>query len=74
MTIREKVGEFSAAERGYHYYCKTRLQEKTLECFHDFGPREISSVNKFLLDRGAMIFAKLTSKNYRKSRWFRNYR
>lgn len=34
----EKVGEFSAAVRGYHYYCKIDPEEEeVLQCLYDLG-------------------------------------
>ena len=87
---KEKILEFTAAIRGYHYY-KRYWQPKEaekLDCLHEVDnpfdvfaiktgnsdknitghlPREISRVTKFLLDRGAVVYAELTSTNYRRS-------
>ena len=77
-----KVFEFSAAVRGYHYYKRFWIPQKDqiLECFFETHnpfevgnenvvghlPREISRVTKFFMDRGAIVSAQLTGEHYRR--------
>ena len=72
-----KLFKYASAVRGYHYYRQYWQPEEsqTLDCarekdnpFDIFAikvmDRNSRATNKFLLDRGARVFATLTSINY----------
>ena len=73
---------FNSAVRGYHFYQKywTPYLSQKLDCYHDYGndgkkqrknvghlPQEISMPTKFMLAKGAVKHAEISSGKYRHS-------